>query len=128
MKVQMQGQGVRFRIDEAELAALLAGTEAVNRTVLPGAGELVQSLGLGARSAPALDCGAGHWRLSLPRADVEAYVARLPCRDGLEYQVQGLALAFEVDVRDSARKRLPRQAPATGRAGRGGGASAPSRP
>lgn len=105
MKVQMQGQALRFRIDEAELAALLAGAETVNRSVLPGGGTFVQALTLAERGGAALECASGHWHLRLPRAEVEAYIGRLPCREGLEFRLERVQLTFEVDVRDSVRKR-----------------------
>lgn len=105
MKLQLQGQTLRFRIDEAELAALLEGEEVVNRTSLPGSATFVQSLTLIERGEAALACMPGHWRLHLPRTEVEAYTTRLPCREGLEFQLEQLQLTFEVDVRDSVRKR-----------------------
>ncbi len=106
MKLQISGQALRFRIDETELAALLSGAEVVNRTVLGDATQFVQALQLVADEAAALDCTDGQWRLRLPRAGVEAYAARLPCRDGLDFRFGPLQATFEVDVRDSARKRL----------------------
>ncbi len=64
MKVQLQDQSVRLRLDEAELA----------------------------------------------RPAVEALAGRLPCRDGLPFEIaledgSQLQLQFDVDVRDSVRQR-----------------------
>lgn len=108
MKVQMQGQSLRFRIDEAELAALQAGQAVENLTRFPG-GSLRQSVVLTDAAEPALEDGV---RLHLPRALLEPYVAKLPCRDGLAIRLpleeggaDAIEIDFEVDVRDSVRSR-----------------------
>jgi hypothetical protein len=112
MKVQLQGQTLRFRIDEAELAVLQAGGVVENRTCLPGAC-LTQSVVLTDSPAPTLERGV---RLQLPRSLLDTYVARLPCRDGLTIRLplpadqESLEIVFEVDVRDSVRTRGPRKA------------------
>ena len=112
MKLQLHAQHVRLRLDEAELAVLLEGGEAANRTRFPGAA-FVQSLSLVDAPDASLDVASGDLRVQLPRASVEAYCARLPCRDGLEFLIAGekdteaLRLVFEVDVRDSVRRRGP---------------------
>ncbi len=110
MKVQLQNQSLRLRIDEAELASLRAGAGVGNRTRLPGGLDCAQRVILGDAAAPAFSGTAQDWCLQLPRADVEAYVGRLPCRDGLRYRLPvaesgALGVDFEVDVRDSARVR-----------------------
>jgi len=109
MKVQMQGQSLRFRIDEAELAALQAGQAVDNLTRFPG-GSLRQSVVLTDAVEPTLEGGV---RLHLPRALLESYVVRLPCRDGLTIRLplnanegdEAIEIDFEVDVRDSVRNR-----------------------
>lgn len=106
MKVQLQGQILRFRIDEAELAALQAGQAVENLTRFPG-GSLRQSVVLTDAAEPALENGA---HLQLPRVLLEPYVARLPCRDGLAIRLplddgDAVEVDFEVDVRDSVRNR-----------------------
>ncbi|KZC42302.1 UNVERIFIED_ORG: hypothetical protein RHOFW104R5_12640 [Rhodanobacter sp. FW104-R5] len=50
------------------------------------------------------------WKFTLPAASVEAYVQRLPCREGLDFTLPVAAgvvlqLIFEVDIRDSVRQR-----------------------
>ncbi len=110
MKVQLRGQSIRFRIDEAELERLLAGEVVGNVT---GVGHGVvwrQGLRLGDEALPRLDASATDWVLWLPRPQVLDYVARLPCRDGVEFVLtpdgaEPLSVAFEVDVRDSMRAR-----------------------
>lgn len=122
MKVQLLGQSLRLRLDEDELAALLAGAVVANETALAGAA-LRQTLRLGP-GGPAVEAAPGDWAFTLPEAEVRAYAARLPSREGLAFRLgeggAALALAFEVDVRDSVRRRGP---PARrGRPGGGGGA------
>lgn len=111
MKLQHQAQTLRFRVDEAELAALLACGEVANRLCIPGGPALSQTLVLADLETAAIGGTPTHWRVALPRAVVEAYCERLPCRDGLQFHAgqQGgdtaLRMVFEVDVRDSARTR-----------------------
>jgi hypothetical protein len=116
MKVQLQGQSLRLRIGEDELARLLAGEAVANETQAPGAA-LRQLLRLVPHDVPALAANGGEWVFALPEGAVRDYVGRLPCRDPLEFELPGgdvtLQLAFEVDVRDSVRRRGPpaRRAP-----------------
>jgi hypothetical protein len=109
MKVQMQGQSLRVRISESELARLQAGEAVGNLTRLPGGEACRHEVGLVEGDEPALLAAGGGWILSLPRVLLEPYVARLPCRDGLAFRlpVEGseLEVDFEVDVRDSVRSR-----------------------
>lgn len=131
MKVQLQGQSLRLRIDEDELACLLAGGDVLNETraapgvvacqrvrLLPGAavseapGAVVGGgAGTGEDVVVAFAASGGEWRFDLPETAVRDYVARLPCRDALEFELPAggftLKLAFEVDVRDSVRHRGP---------------------
>lgn len=109
MKVQMQGQVLRIRIDEAELARLEAGETIENLTRLPG-GESARHVVSVAPGGPSLSVTRDGWTFVLPGALLEPYVARLPCRDGLlvRLPVAGgieLEVDFEVDVRDSVRSR-----------------------
>ena len=118
MKLQLQGQNVRLRVDEAELARLLAGENVVNRIVLGAAIEFRQTLCLGtgkdASTAPSLDVRDGGWDVALPREAVEAYAGQLPCRHALAFELglgagEAVELNFEVDVRDSLQARGPRR-------------------
>lgn len=110
MKVQMQGQALRVRISEAELARLQSGETAGNLTRLPGGATFHQEVRLVDDGAPSLLATGRGWVFNLPRGVLEPYVARLPCRDGIEFRLpvgEGVELAveFEVDVRDSVRSR-----------------------
>ena len=127
MKVQLQGQSLRLRIGEDELARLLAGEHVGNATAAGPGAVLRQRLGLVDGDAPVFHADAEGWEFRLPEAAVRAYVSRLPCRDALEFTLPAgegggdgdvpLALSFEVDVRDSVRRRGPparRRKPAAG--------------
>lgn len=110
MKVQLQDQAMRLRLDEAELAQLRAGESVENLTRFGGNGGWGTAVSLhGGDQAVLLD-GGTYCRLVLPREAVEALAGRLPCRDGLAFPLYlddgtTLQLQFDVDVRDSVRQR-----------------------
>lgn len=108
MKVQLQDQTLRLRIDEAELAQLLDGRAVGNRTAWPDGRIEQHQLVLG----PAQDWQrtADGWRVTWSDADVRALASRLPSRDGLTFNLPlpgdaMLELLLDVDVRDSVRHR-----------------------
>ncbi len=116
MKLQVQGQGVRLRVDESEFARLLAGDAVVNRTALGATVEFAQSLVLCAGATPLLAIVDGNWHVALPRDAVEAYAGQLPCRHALAFELdlgatQMVGIDFEVDVRDSMKARGPKRRP-----------------
>ena len=109
MRVQLEGQTLRLRINEDELSRLLDGGSVDNRTDLPDGHIEIQQLSL----APRINWQREHtvWHISLPETDVRALSQRLPSRDGLQFSLstpggETLLILFDVDVRDSARKRL----------------------
>lgn len=110
MKVQLQEQAMRLRLDEAELAQLLAGESVENLTRFGGNGGWGTAVSLhGGDQAVLLD-GGTYCRLVLPREAVDGLAGRLPCRDGLGFALYlddgtTLQLQFDVDVRDSVRQR-----------------------
>ena len=110
MKLQLQGQRLRLRIDEAELERLLAGAAIVNTTELGAGVQFRQLVNLHADPQPSLRATPGEWHVGLPAAHVRDYVQRLPCREALAFELvfDGGAVAslqFEVDVRDSLQVR-----------------------
>ena len=112
MRVQQREQSLRLRIDEAELARLLAGQEIRNETCWPDDRIERQRVTLADRLDWRRDDDG--WRVALPEADVRALAARLPSRDGLSWDMpvpggEALHILFDVDVRDSARKRHPKK-------------------
>ena len=114
MKLQLQGQSVRVRVDEAELARLMAGETVVNQTLLGGATGFSQSLLLGLDQTPVLAVRDGAWQVVLPRSAMVDYVEQLPSRHPLSFELDMdggtlVSLDFEVDVRDSLQARGPRR-------------------
>lgn len=109
MKVQLQGQALRLRIDEAELARLLCGGTLCDETCWPDGRVEQRQLMLAERYGWWRD-KAG-WCVALADAAVRDFAARLPSRDGLRLELpvpsgMVLQLLFDVDVRDSMRQRL----------------------
>ncbi|MEO6227745.1 MAG: hypothetical protein ABIO61_07845 [Thermomonas sp.] len=114
MKLQLQGQNMRLRIDESELAHLLAGEAVTNQTQLGSTHGFSQVLTLGGQVMPTLVMREGDWHIALPHAEVAAYVEQLPCRHALAFEVAmdagpPLDVGFEVDIRDSLQARGPRR-------------------
>jgi hypothetical protein len=116
MKVQLQHQSVRIRVDEGELAKLLAGEALGNLTRFGLAPPWALLIQLGQRDTAEIAYKGTTPLVVLPAALISAYRDRLPCRDGLSFQLaQGhetLHLQFDVDIRDSMRQRgAPRRRP-----------------
>ena len=103
MKVQIEGQHLRWRVSAEECAELLAGARLSDRTLLGGEA-LERTLALHAGEA-VLELESGALHVRLPQSDVAALSERLPSRDGLSYRIEGVALSFDVDLRDSPRRR-----------------------
>lgn len=112
MKLQISGQQWRLRVSEDELQQLRDGVALVSTSILPGQVTLRFELELVPASLASVVNDGGHWKISLPAALIDAYVQRLPCREGADFVLpvganMALALVFEVDVRDSVRRRGP---------------------
>jgi hypothetical protein len=111
MKLQIEGQNLRIRLDEDELARLLAGEAVASHTAFAQAFSLACTLSLGTEAR--IDGEAGDWRVVLPGPAVREHATRLPTREGLVFHLPGghgqdaLELLFDVDVRDSTRRRRP---------------------
>lgn len=111
MRVQLKRQNLRLRIDEEELERLLAGETLDNLTTWPDGHVSHQQVELAdAHAWQRIDDG---WRVHLATDAVRALAARLPCRDGLKIEMPGcgpspLIVQFDVDVRDSTRRRYPK--------------------
>lgn len=113
MKLQVHGQSLRFRLDEAEFSALLGAQTITNHTRIAGGG-FSQTIRLGEVAQVFFEATTpGHWQLTLPRSAVAAYGEQLPCREGLDFWLpgsadagaDGIGITFDVDVRDSIRTR-----------------------
>ena len=111
MKLQIEGQHLRVRIDEDELARLLSGNVIRARTGFAHAFAIGFELSLVAAEAANLAGRADLWKISLPDVAVREHVSLLPTREGLRFSLPGasiadeLSLLFDVDVRDSVRRR-----------------------
>ena len=115
MKLQIEGQRLRFRVDEAELARLLAGESVVDQTQLDESQILRRRIVLRDIDMAHLAWGKDEIHLDLPQDAVRTYATSLPRRDALSFTLgaditaTALAIDFEVDVRDSVRQRGPRK-------------------
>lgn len=111
MKLQIEAQHMRIRIDEDELEQLLAGKVVAGCTHLATAFTMHFTLCLQHALEPILTGNADAWQIGLPEAAVREHATRLPTREGLRYLlpcdsgVAALELLFDVDVRDSVRRR-----------------------
>jgi hypothetical protein len=111
MKLQIEGQRLRVRIDEEELAQLLAGSAIETATQFAAAFAIRYSLELIPADNANLSGSPAAWRIAIPAAQVRQHAARLPTREGLQFDLPGLheqdnlQLLFDVDVRDSVRRR-----------------------
>lgn len=109
MKIQIQCQLVRIRLDESELACLLAGQSVENHTALAGMGKWSQTVHLHPQPMVELTGSPQALVIGLPHAPVLALSARLPSREGLLWELSGteqpLQLQLDVDIRDSRRQR-----------------------
>lgn len=115
MKLQIEGQRFRFRVDEAELARLLAAESVLDQTQLGEVQIPRRRIVLGSIATAQLAWGPQEIRLELPQDAVRAYATSLPRRDALSFNLEAgaampaLVIDFEVDVRDSVRHRMPRE-------------------
>ncbi|HET6432839.1 hypothetical protein [Dyella sp.] len=110
MKLQFDAQQLRVRIDEDELAALLRGQPVDAATQAGETFALRLALQLHPFDEAHLEGPAARCQLHLPEAPVRELAGRLPTREGLRFAIAGtsaagtLAVLFDVDVRDSARR------------------------
>ncbi len=111
MKLQIEGQHLRIRVDERELARLLAGKTIEASTQFAAAFAISFLLRLTPDGDATFEGRADAWQVSLPAAAVREHATRLPTREGLRYSLPAqesrnpLQLLFDVDVRDSVSRR-----------------------
>lgn len=111
MKLQIEGQSLRVRIGESELAQLLAGQPVQAHTRLASTIAIGCVVRLGAADDAFFSGKADAWTIELPESAVRAHASRLPSREGLTFVLpttqggESLELLFDVDVRDSVRQR-----------------------
>ena len=111
MKIQLERQHLRIRIDEDELAQLLDGKSLSAQTRFAKAFSIDFSVRLTDVADANFGGNANAWIVSLPQTAVREHAARLPTREGLSFILSGneadsaLTLLFDVDVRDSVKRR-----------------------
>ncbi|WP_445143576.1 hypothetical protein [Dyella sp. Tek66A03] len=111
MKMQIEGQSLRVRIGEDELARLLAGEAIASSTRFAEAFVMTCTLRLGAGDEARFSGPPDAWLIEVPGGKVRDHAQRLPTREGLKFFLAGkqeadaLELLFDVDVRDSVRQR-----------------------
>lgn len=111
MKLQIEGQSLRVRIGEDELAMLMAGEPITSRTGFAQAFVMTCTLRLGTGEGARFTGPPAAWSIEIPEAEVREHALRLPTREGLKFILAGgedgdaLELLFDVDVRDSVRQR-----------------------
>lgn len=113
MKAQWQDAAVRLRVDEAELARLLAGECLGMQARLRGQPLFALEVRLG--DGLVVTTSGSRWQCVLPLAAVRDYAQTLPRRDALALfpdaaDAGSVRLDFEVDVRDSRKQRDRRPA------------------
>lgn len=111
MKVQIEGQKLRVRIDEAELTQLLDGNPLRSETRFADAFSIQVTISAGVEEVASLTGDASAWSIVIPATELRRHARQLPSRDGLHFSLPGpteaaaLELLFDVDVRDSVRRR-----------------------
>jgi hypothetical protein len=111
MKLQIEGQSLRVRIGEEELAKLMAGEPITSCTRFARAFAMTCTLRLGPGDNARFAGPPDAWSIEVPEAEVREHALRLPTREGLKFILPGgddgetLELLFDVDVRDSVRQR-----------------------
>lgn len=114
MKLQIEAQKLRVRVNEQELARLLAGAPVESHTRFAAAFCMQVTLTLTPQADASLSGQPQAWLIALPLAAVREHTASLPSREGLHFTLAGavdeppLELLFDVDVRDSVRRRSTR--------------------
>ncbi|MCB1552629.1 MAG: hypothetical protein KDJ14_02380 [Xanthomonadales bacterium] len=120
MKLQFDASGTRIRIDESELATLQSDGAVCTRYRVDAnwrgtlAVELVDRItAKRPRWSTTRDDSGWTATLRIERAALAAHVDCLPSRTGLSWTLsqvgaEALTIVFEVDVRDSTRRRGPR--------------------
>lgn len=110
MRVQLENDTVRVRIDEDELAELLGNVALLGSTAFGKAFVMRYSVDATDGDACTLEGNAHEWRLKVPMSELSALQSRLPSKDGLVFDIPGhdtvaTTVRFDVDVKDSLRRR-----------------------
>ncbi len=110
MKIQLQEDQWRLRLDEDELAALCVGETITCRSRLPRGLSISFFLRAHDHTDATVRGESDGWHVDVPRAPVVELQSRLPDRDGLSFDLAhdpavAFRLRLQVDVHDSKRRR-----------------------
>lgn len=110
MRVQLEDDTVRVRIDEDELGELLDDIALLGSTAFGTAFTMRYSIDATDGPACTLSGNAHEWRMGVPRRALRDLQSRLPSKDGLVFDIPGYdtvatTVRFDVDVKDSLRRR-----------------------
>lgn len=111
MRYQVDQQRLRLRLSPAEFRELLESTHLQTETRFLDSFSIVVSARVVDQAEASLDGDSAHWRIGLPRAGLLELAGRLPCRDGLKFDLESvdgdpskaLALLVDVDLHDKRR-------------------------
>lgn len=106
MKLQLDGNNIRLRLQESELAALAAWNELKQAWPSPDGTEVCCRLTLDPESTAAECIGSlMNLRVGLPRNEFLAFAAERPRRDGFSFSCGQIRVTVEIDVRSSHKER-----------------------
>ncbi|WP_213949701.1 hypothetical protein [Luteibacter sp. dw_328] len=110
MRVQLENDTVRVRIDEDELGELLGNIALLGSTAFGKAFVMRYSVDATEAASCTLEGNAHEWRLKVPVTELAALQSRLPSKEGLVFDIPGYdtvatTVRFDVDVKDSLRRR-----------------------
>lgn len=110
MRVQLEDDTIRVRIDEDELGELLKDVALLGSTAFGTAFTMRYSVDATEAATCTLSGTAHEWRLVVPRTALLDLEARLPSKEGLVFDIPGhdtvaATVRFDVDVKDSLRRR-----------------------
>lgn len=115
MKVQIEGQKIRFRLNRDELEKLCEERQLRRFTHLPGQDKFSVSLHLKTQEAALLlQFGGQNMCLHVQESAAQVLLQSLPNRDGLEAfqnieHDDVLHLLLDIDIRAQKRKRVSRE-------------------
>ncbi|URL57997.1 hypothetical protein IM816_15525 [Luteibacter flocculans] len=110
MRVQLEDDTVRVRINEDELTELLQDVALLGSTSFGMAFTMRYAIDATDADACTLSGTAHEWRMEVPRDALRELQAKLPSKDGLTFDIPGrdtvaTTVRFDVDVKDSLRRR-----------------------
>jgi len=110
MRVQLEDDTVRVRINEDELTELLQDVALLGSTSFGMAFTMRYAIDATDADACTLSGTAHEWRMEVPRGALRELQAKLPSKDGLTFDIPGrdtvaTTVRFDVDVKDSLRRR-----------------------